>query len=658
MTAQQDIIGKPESYSRKGRMINMDSKSSALNGTKMPLDKLSYHLASVVAVALCAFHLLAASPFLTLNNTEQSVYHGAMIIIFFLLVKMEHSKLGKIVDMYLIVLTVVAAYEVIVLRNSNVATTMLYTDFQKIISVLFVCAAIYVSYRALGSILPGLCLLFLVYTFYGSYLPGALETARVSMYRMATYLMVSSEGLFGSALNVAAIYIFLFVLFGSVLSFIGAGEFFVDIASAAFGNIVGGPAQAAVYSSMLLGMVNGSGAATVVTAGTFTIPLMKKTGFDKDTAGGIVATAASGGQIMPPVMGAVAFLMADATSIPYGTVCLAALLPAVLYYLTTSTGIIPYAHRKRIPVIERKPDDPTAGQILKKGWFYFVPIIVLIALMVKGVSTARAALYTILLCIIIGLITDYKRFTLKNIVALCRDAASSMMSVSIACMVVGVVVGAINITGLGLKISTIITMLAGGNILVMGLLTAVVCIILGMGLPTSACYIILSVLVAPAMVALGVSLASAHLFVLYFGVIAAITPPVALAVFAAIGISGGDMWKTGLQAVKFAIAGFTIPFVMLFNNNLVMYHAATGTFGFDASVAVTFVLTALGCCVLSFSVFGWAFRNLNKVERILLFATCVLLLCNHITVAGITGLAGIAVLLVYFKMSHKKEVKG
>lgn len=639
--------------------MNMSSTISTVDAAeKSGLDKLFQALASLTAVILCAFHLLAASPFLTLNNTEQSVYHGALIIAFFLLVKSAKSRIGKLVDILLIILTAVSAYEVIVLRNSNVATTMLYTDFQKIISILFICAAIYISYRALGSILPGLCLAFLVYTFYGSYLPGTLETARVSVYRMATYLMVSSEGLFGSALNVAAIYIFLFVLFGSILSFIGAGEFFVDIASAAFGNIVGGPAQAAVYSSMLLGMVNGSGAATVVTAGTFTIPLMKKTGFDKDTAGGIVATAASGGQIMPPVMGAVAFLMADATSIPYGTICIAALLPAVLYYLTTSAGIISYAHRHAIPVIERKPEDPTAGEILKKGWFYFAPIILLIALMVVGISTARAALYTIILCIVIGLITDYKKFTLKNIIDLCRDAASSMMSVSIACMVVGIVVGAINITGLGLKISTIITMIAGGSILIMGLLTAVVCIILGMGLPTSACYIILSVLVAPAMIKLGISVASAHLFVLYFGVIAAITPPVALAVFAAIGISGGDMWKTGLQAVKFAIAGFTIPFVMLYNNQLVMYHATTGTFGFDLSVAITFIITALGCCALACAEFGWLIRNLNKVERAILLVACICALCNHILIVGIIGVVMLIVMLVYLKLSmNKKEVK-
>jgi TRAP transporter 4TM/12TM fusion protein len=640
------------SYSEKITQVNASEPAQAGKPTS-PVE----YAAAAVAVILCIFHLVAASPFLTLNNTEQSVYHGALIITFFLLVRCGKSSIQKIVNLALIVLTIVSAYEVIVLRNSNEATTMLYTDFQKIISVMFVCAAIYIAYKALGSILPGLCLLFLVYTFYGGYLPGTLETARVSVYRMATYLMVSSEGLFGSALNVAAIYIFLFVLFGSVLSFIGAGEFFVDIASAAFGRFHGGPAQAAVYSSMLLGMVNGSGAATVVTAGTFTIPLMKRTGFDKDSAGAIVAVASSGGQIMPPVMGAVAFLMADATSLPYGTICLAALIPAILYYISLSATIVAYAHRHNIPVIERTKDSKTVGQIFQHGWYYFLPIIVLIGLMIKGISTARAALYTIILCVIIGLITDHKRFTPKNLVKLCYDAAASMMSVSIACMVVGVVVGAINITGLGLKISTLITLLSGGKIFIMGLLTAIVCIILGMGLPTSACYIILSVLVAPAMVGLGVSLVSAHLFVLYFGVIAAITPPVALAVFAAIGISGGDMWKTGLTAVKFAFTGFIVPFVVLYNNNLVMYHPATDSFGFDAGVCIALILSLIGVCTLGFAIFGWFIKNLNTVERVILAAAGLMTLCNHIPVVGIAGLIITVVMMILCKISAPKEAE-
>lgn len=232
---------------------------------------------------------------------------------------------------------------------------------------------------------------------------------------MSTYLMVGNEGLFGNDLSTTANFIFLFVLFGSVLSFIGAGEFFVKIAFAAFGGICGGPAQADIYSSMLMGMVNGSGAANVVTTGTFTIPLMKQTGFDKDTAGAIEAVASNGGQIMPPVMGAVAFLMADATSLPYTVICLASLLLAILYYVTLSISVVAYSHRNRIPVKETEPNAETVWRIFRSGWYYFLPIVVLIVLMVRGMSTQRAALFTILLCVVIGLATNYKRFTVKNL---------------------------------------------------------------------------------------------------------------------------------------------------------------------------------------------------------------------------------------------------
>jgi TRAP transporter 4TM/12TM fusion protein len=331
------------------------------------LDQVFYRLSLVVAVVLCIFHLLAASPFLTLNNTEQAVIHGALVVTFFLLVKSLKFKGGQIIDIALIAITAVAAVEVISMRNSNSASAVLYSVFQQRISIIFVFVALFIGYRALGKILPSLCVVFLVYTLFGRYLPGSWATAKVSLTRMSTYLMVSSEGLFGNALSTAANFIFLFVIFGSVLSFIGAGEFFVEIAFAAFGKICGGPAQAAVYSSMLMGMVNGSGAANVVTTGTFTIPLMRQTGFDKDTAGAIEAVASNGGQIMPPVMGAVAFLMADATSLPYTVICLAALLPAVLYYITLSTAIAAYSHRNKIPVKTPDKDAKTVGQIFKEG---------------------------------------------------------------------------------------------------------------------------------------------------------------------------------------------------------------------------------------------------------------------------------------------------
>jgi TRAP transporter 4TM/12TM fusion protein len=406
-----------------------------------------------------------------------------------------------------------------------------------------------------------------------------------------------------------------------------------------------------------MGMVNGSGAANVVTTGTFTIPLMKKTGFDKDTAGAIEAVSSNGGQIMPPVMGSVAFLMADATSLPYSVICLAALLPAVLYYITLSTSVAAYAHKHKIPVKQKEEGEETTGEIFKKGWFYFLPIIVLIALLIMGISTQRAALITIVLCIVIGLLTDRKKFTAKNLIELCESSAKSIMTVSIACMIAGIIVGSINITGFGLKISGLITAASGGHIFVMGVLAAIVCIILGMGLPTSACYIVLAVLVAPAMVSLGISTISSHMFILYYGVVAAITPPVALAIFAAIGISGGDMWKTGLQALKLAAAGFVIPFIFLYNNDLVMYHPATDSFGFSAGVVLAFVTAAIGCMFMAVALFRWCFRDLKWFESVILLICGVLLMLNEPLVLNLAGfVVGIVVVILAKASSKKKEV--
>jgi TRAP transporter 4TM/12TM fusion protein len=624
---------------------------------KKGLDKIFYILSLVVAVVLTIFHLLAASPLLTLNNTTQAVIHGALVVTFFLLVRSLKFKGGKLIDIALIVITVMAAYQVIVMRNTNSASAVLYSQFQTVLSIVFVAVALFVGYRALGKILPSLCVLFLLYTLFGQYVPGMFAAAKVSLSRMGTYMMVSSEGLFGNALSTAANFIFLFVIFGSVLSFIGAGEFFVKIAFSVFGGICGGPAQAAIYSSMLMGMVNGSGAANVVTTGTFTIPLMKKTGFDKDTAGAIEAVSSNGGQIMPPVMGSVAFLMADATSLPYSVICLAALLPAVLYYITLSTSVAAYAHKHKIPVKQKEEGEETTGEIFKKGWFYFLPIIVLIALLIMGISTQRAALITIVLCIVIGLLTDRKKFTAKNLIELCESSAKSIMTVSIACMIAGIIVGSINITGFGLKISGLITAASGGHIFVMGVLAAIVCIILGMGLPTSACYIVLAVLVAPAMVSLGISTISSHMFILYYGVVAAITPPVALAIFAAIGISGGDMWKTGLQALKLAAAGFVIPFIFLYNNDLVMYHPATDSFGFSAGVVLAFVTAAIGCMFMAVALFRWCFRDLKWFESVILLICGVLLMLNEPLVLNLAGfVVGIVVVILAKASSKKKEV--
>lgn len=656
VTSPADTAGlEPSQQAIPQELEDEVTTTSPLDAAKTPIDKLFAVLATLVAVVLCIFHLLAASPLITLNNTEMAVIHGGLIMSFFLLIHSYKKPAGKALDLVMIAITVLAAAMVIQLRNTN--ATARYTDYQKYLSVAFIVVSTLVAYRALGKILPTLCVAFLAYAMIGQYLPGDWATVRFTMNRVPG-ILTSSEGLFGNALSTAANFIFLFVIFGSVLSFIGAGEFFVKIAFAAFGRVCGGPAQAAVYSSMLMGMVNGSGAANVVTTGTFTIPLMKRTGFDKDTAGAIEAVASNGGQIMPPVMGAVAFLMANATNLPYTTICLAALIPAVLYYLTLSASIAAYAHKHRIPVREAEEGAETVGQIFKQGWYYFLPIFVLIFMMVSGFSTQRSALVTIGLCAVIGLVTDYKRFTAKNLMNLCVSSARSIMSVSIACLIVGLIVWTINFSGLGLKISGLIATAAHGSTFLMGLLTAIVCIILGMGLPTSACYIVLSVLVAPAMTQIGIAAISAHMFVLYYGVAAAITPPVALAVFAAIGISGGDMWKTGLQSIKMAMAGLVIPFIFLYNVDLLMFNPVTQTFGFSFAVAISFVTALIGCVSMALSLFGWCFRDLKVFERIIMLVCSVFLMLNNplwINGVGLIGCGAIAA-MAYLSTKKKKEM--
>jgi TRAP transporter 4TM/12TM fusion protein len=397
-------------------------------------------------------------------------------------------------------------------------------------------------------------------------------------------------------------------------------------------------------------MVNGSGAANVVTTGTFTIPLMKKTGFDKDTAGAIEAVASNGGQIMPPVMGAVAFLMADATSIPYAQICKAALMPAVLYYLTLSVSVFSYSHKHQVPVAELVPGK-TPGRTFKKGWYYFLPLLMLVYLMITGISAQRAALYSILLSLLIGLISDCKRFTLKNLINVCTSTADGMIAVAVACMLAGIITGVINITGFGLKISGLITTISGSNILLLSVLTAIICLIMGMGLPTSACYIVLAILVAPAMVSLNIPVISAHMFILYFGTIASLTPPVALAVFAASGISGGGMWGTGLKAMKLGAAGFLVPFIFIFDNTLLLIGQP-----FEVFIAVTTAIA--GCTIMALALTRWIFRDLHLLESILMIPCSIFLIMPRpLWLNGVGAVGAAIVLFIAWRDSKRNIIK-
>lgn len=522
-----------------------------------------------------------------------------------------------------------------------------YTSFEVVLGVVAILIALEAGRRTVGLILPIFCVIFLFYALFGNMFPGMFQTANFSISRIAPYLYTGSDGLYGQIILVSAQFIFLFLLFGAVLKLTGAGNFFVDLAYAVAGKVSGGPAQAAILSSMLMGTVNGSGAANVVTTGTFTIPLMKKVGYKPRFAGAVEAVASNGGQIMPPVMGAVAFLMAEITGLSYLAILKAALIPAVLYFLTLSSCVYLNAKKNNFKGLDSK-DLPNAIETLRKGWVYLLPLAVLVALLINGFSPQKAAFYSIIFTFIIGFLKNRKNMTIPNILTGCKEAATGIMPIAAACLLAGIIMGIIQLTGLGIKISGILEAVSGGNLLLALILTMLTSLILGMGLPTSAAYLILAVLVAPALVNMGIPLIAAHMFILYFGALSTITPPVALSVFGAAGIAGANVWETGVDSVKLASAGFIIPFIFAYNDVLLL----NGTF---SEIFISVITAVLGCFALSIAVSGWCFKPLGAISRILFLIGAIFLIIPSPFYWSIIGVIILATLVVYVKAVSKNK---
>ena len=599
-----------------------------------------------LAVGLGVFQLYSAV-IGTWTSYVLAAVHWGFIGVYIVIRHPTKVKFGWVYDMLIAAATIYMCYYQVALQKTLITSAGIYTLHEVVLSVLAMLLAMEVARRVVGNILPLIAILFVVYALLGSHVPGVLKTVKFSMRRIAPFIFTSSDGLFGQTLYVSAQYIFLFILFGSILQLTGAGEFFVDLAYAAVGKARGGPAQAAIYSSMLMGTINGSGAANVVTTGTFTIPLMKKVGLKPSTAGAVEAVASSGGQIMPPVMGAVAFLMAEVTGIQYSKIALAALVPACLYYMTLSASIYFTARRDNIKAADSS-EIKRVRDVLKNGWLYLAPLVILIYLLVSGQSAQRAAFFSILVALAVGFIMNRHNMTFRNLGEAFKNAIDGIAPVASACILAGIIMGVISMTGLGLKLSGIITAIAGGRLFVALLLAMIASLLLGMGLPTSAAYIVLAVLVAPALVDMGVSKLAAHLFLLYFGALSTITPPVALSTFAAAGISGAGVWETGRDALKLASTGFIIPFIFAYDNSLLLQGSGIGIF-------LAIITAVAGCFVLAMAVSGWMIKNLHIVSRVLLAGAAILLIISNPVWLNIVGLVlAVAVIIAEVKMFRKK----
>lgn len=439
------------------------------------------------------------------------------------------------------------------------------------------------------------------------------------MEELAPFLYLRTDGIFGVPLGVSASFIFLFVLFGAFLNTSGAGQFFIDLAVALTGRSQGGAGKAAVVASALMGTVSGSSVANAVTTGAFTIPLMKQGGYRAEFAGAVVAAASTGGQVMPPVMGAAAFIMAQFLGISYWDIVVAAAIPALLYFIS----IIAMVHFRAGKMRMKRLDGsslPRIGAIMKRGWFLLLPILTLVVFLAYGYSPTLAVFYSILLLIVVSWFgKPEQRMTPRRILATLIEGGLSAIEVAAACACSGIMIGVIGITGVGLSFSSYVLSLSGGILPMALFLTMVGSIVLGMGVPTTAQYIITSTLAAPALAQMGVPMMSAHLFCLYFGVLADVTPPVALATYAAAGIARAKALKTGFTALLVAIAGFIVPYMFVYNPYLLLQG--------DAFQIILGCATALlGVIGLASAVQGFLIDDLNIVERLLLLSIPFLIL--------------------------------
>ncbi len=509
------------------------------------------------------------------------------------------------------------------------------TDLDFYIGLLAIILVLEATRRAVGLPITIIATLFLAYAVYGPYMPGFLAHRGLDLHRLVQTMFFTTEGILGTPLGVSSTFIFLFLLFGAFLVKTGVGQYFNDLALTIAGKRIGGPAKVAIFSSALQGTISGSSVANVVTSGSFTIPMMKKLGYKKEFAGGVEAAASTGGQLMPPVMGAAAFLMVEFIGgITYWEIAKAAAIPALLYF--TGIWIMTHFEAKRVGLRGLKDEEmPNKKEVLSKIYL-LLPILTVIVLLMSGMSVIRAALWSIVVTIGVSAIRKETRISFKDAIDALVDGARTALGVASATAAAGIIVGVVTKTGLGLKLANGLLDLAGGALIPTLMLTMLAALVLGMGSPTTANYVITSTIAAPAIILLGVPDLPAHLFVFYFGIVADITPPVALAAFAAAGVSGGDPIKTGISSAKLAIAAFIIPYMFVLSPELLMIDT---TWYYLVWVIMTAVA---GMMAIGAGVIGYWIRKLNGFERVLSLIGGILLIYPE----GLSDIIGMVIFVV------------
>lgn len=465
--------------------------------------------------------------------------------------------------------------------------------------------------RMAGWVLAILGILFILYAAFNWLIPGAFGGKVIPWSYLVNYLFLDINAMLGIALNVTALVVLPFILFGNFLHGVGGGRFLTDLAMGAFGKFRGGPAKMAVVASSLFGTISGSAVSNVVSTGVVTIPLMKRTGYKPHVAGAIESVASTGGQLMPPVMGAAAFVIAEFTGIPYAKIALAAFIPAILYYIGIFVQVDLEAGKTGLKGLPREQLPPLGG-ILRNCYLFIAPLVVLIlALFVLNLEAGKAALLAVVSCLVISLFRRETRTSPKWLINSLEQTGRGMLELLAIVSMAGFIIGVVTYTAMSFIFPLFLGQLAGGNLYLLLLIIAVAALILGMGMPTVAVYIVLSLLLAPALVKFGIPMLAAHLFIMYWGMLSMITPPVCLASFAGAALAGADSMRTGYSAMRIGILVYIVPFLFVLGPALLLMGTPTEIF-------LSILTAVLGSSLVGIAAVGYLFRDLNVISRLLI----------------------------------------
>ena len=605
------------------------------------------YIISAICILFAAFQLYTAIFGVLDAHLQRTVHLCFGLALIYLLYPARASWSKKSMhplDLVFAILSVFATMYIWFEYDELVVRAGMNTDTDIMVGIIGIILVFEAARRTVGWPMITVALIFLAYAFAGPYMPGIMAHRGVGFDELVSHLYFTTEGIFGVPMGVSSTFIYLFILFGAYLEATGLGKFFIDLANALAGWAVGGPAKVAVLSSGLMGTVSGSSVANVAGTGSFTIPMMKKLGYRPAFAGAVEAAASTGGQLMPPVMGAAAFLMAEFVGVPYIDVVKAAVIPAVLYYTGIWIGVHYEAKKYGLKGTPRE-ELPKFGKLLSEKGHLAIPLIIIVYLLVTGYTPMRAALYAIGLTIVCACLRKSTRITFKDFVNGLINGSKSVLGVLIACATAGIIIGVVTKTGVGLKLATALLDLAGGQLIPAMFFTMITSLILGMGVPTTANYVITSTIAAPALVQMNVPVLAAHMFAFYFGIVADVTPPVALAAYAGSGIAGANPMKTGVNAAKLAIAAFIVPYIFVLAPELLMINATAFT------VLLSMLTAIFGMWGLSLAMIGFCQHPLNVLQRIVFFLGGLCLIIP----GTFTDVAGIAVLVLGFLWQKRNK---